>query len=288
MATLRLLDLTLDTPEANLALEEALLDWCQAGGSRGVGFLRFWRPASHFVVLGYGNRAAVELDVEACRAAQVPVLRRCTGGGAVLQGPGCLNYALVLPVDSVPGLETITAANRLIMQRHARALAPLLETSPAAARPGKPPSRASGVPPESLIGSEEQPGPLSGGTPELRPSPAALAVAGHTDLTLGGLKCSGNAQRRKHGWLLFHGSFLLDFDLPLMETLLRPPSREPDYRHRRSHAEFLTRLPLTAEAIQEALRLAWDAAPAAVGPPPELVARLVRDKYSRPEWNLKF
>ena len=85
-------DLTLPTPEENLACDEVLLDICEAGRLEGV--LRFWEPAQHFVVLGYANRAAREANLEFCRSAGIRVLRRCSGGGAVLQGPGCLNYSL--------------------------------------------------------------------------------------------------------------------------------------------------------------------------------------------------
>ena len=34
---MKYLDLTLPTPEANLACDEALLDWCDAGGSEDLG-----------------------------------------------------------------------------------------------------------------------------------------------------------------------------------------------------------------------------------------------------------
>ena len=91
------LDLTLATPEDNLACDEALLDWAEAHESPGL--LRFWESDRRFVVLGYANRVADEVDVEACRAEDVPVLRRCSGGGTVLQGPGCVNYALILPMN---------------------------------------------------------------------------------------------------------------------------------------------------------------------------------------------
>ena len=58
--------------------------------------LRFWEPNKPFVVVGYANQAAREVDLEACRKLGIPVFRRCTGGGTVLQGPGCLNYSLDL------------------------------------------------------------------------------------------------------------------------------------------------------------------------------------------------
>src|SRR5436190_1549788 len=97
---MNLLDLTLPTPAENLACDEALLDAFEAAGGDGV--LRFWEPAEPFVVVGYSNQVAQEVDVAACDAAGIPVLRRCSGGGTVVQGPGCLNYALVLNIEQTP------------------------------------------------------------------------------------------------------------------------------------------------------------------------------------------
>ena len=107
-------------PAENLAADEALLDWCEAGEDRQA--LRFWESPVDFVVLGYGNRAAEEARLEECRAADVPVLRRCSGGGTVLQGPGCLNYSVVLEIARPPGLESITATNRFVMERNRAAI----------------------------------------------------------------------------------------------------------------------------------------------------------------------
>jgi lipoate-protein ligase A len=117
-------DLSRPDPAGNLAADEALLDWCDEAEGRGA--LRFWESPVHFVVLGYGNRAAQEVRLDACRAADVPVLRRCSGGGTVLQGPGCLNYSLALPIADDPQLESISAANRFIMARNQAALEEVL------------------------------------------------------------------------------------------------------------------------------------------------------------------
>lgn len=111
-------------PEEQLAADEALLDACEAGeaGTEG-GVLRFYESATPCVVVGYGNRLATEVDVAACDAAGVPVLRRASGGGTVVLGPGCLAYAVVLPVGLDPELETVTGTNRWVMERNRVALA---------------------------------------------------------------------------------------------------------------------------------------------------------------------
>ncbi len=112
---MKYLDLTLGSPEENLACDEALLDWAEEGGPAEL--LRFWEPTRPFVVAGYANRLETEVHVQLCSQRGIPVLRRCTGGGTVVQGPGCLNYTLVLPVDETGPTATIPGTNRWIMNR---------------------------------------------------------------------------------------------------------------------------------------------------------------------------
>jgi lipoate-protein ligase A len=234
------LDLTLASPAENLACDEALLDACDDGSGPEV--LRFWEPQDYFVVVGYANSVAREVDLESCRKENVGVYRRCSGGGTVLQGPGCLNYSLILKIKGEGALQTITGANCHIMTRQRDALRPLAD--------GK------------------------------------LEVQGHTDLSLNGLKFSGNAQRRKREALLFHGTFLLDFDLKNVGMFLPMPSREPEYRQGRSHEEFLTNLAVPVDAVKQALRQAWSAE-AVLENPPDYRPPLT-EKYLTQDWNLKF
>ncbi|TAL05365.1 MAG: lipoate--protein ligase family protein, partial [Verrucomicrobia bacterium] len=109
---MKALDLTLPTPAENLACDEALLDAAEAGPGDEV--LRFWESREHFVVVGYANKVASEVNVAACEAKSIPILRRCSGGGTVVQGPGCLNYALVLRITEDGATRSISAANKFI------------------------------------------------------------------------------------------------------------------------------------------------------------------------------
>jgi lipoate-protein ligase A len=121
---MKLCDLTLETPEQNLACDEALLDLCEAGGSDEI--LRFWSPPEHFVVLGYANKAATEVNLPVCHELRIPVLRRCTGGGTVLQGAGVLNYSLILYIGKSGPFNSIAGTNEFILERHRNALAKLV------------------------------------------------------------------------------------------------------------------------------------------------------------------
>ncbi len=120
---MQLHDLSLPTPAENLAGDEAFLNDCE--NSNGAS-LRFWESPMTFVVVGYGNEIAREVNLAACAADGVPVLRRCSGGGTVLQGPGCLNYSLVLNIASDAALATVSGANGYILHRTSAALAGLL------------------------------------------------------------------------------------------------------------------------------------------------------------------
>ncbi len=234
-----LLDLTLPTPAENLACDEALLDIAEEGGDTGV--LRFWESPAYFVVLGSSNHGAREVQLDLCERDDVPVLRRRSGGGAVLQGPGCLSYCLVLRMGGK--CSTIAGTNEFVLQRHAEMLSALL---------GKP-----------------------------------VRHEGLTDLAVDGVKISGNSQRRRLRFLMFHGTFLLGFDLGMISRYLRSPSKEPDYRRNRTHEEFLTNIRLSPERIKDTMKSAWKAEETLRTIPTGKIKDLVRSRYGLKEWNLK-
>jgi len=238
----KVLDLTLPSPEENLACDEAILEACEAGLREET--LRFWEPKETFAVLGYSNKVEMELNKKVCEDDGVPILRRISGGGTVLQGRGCLNYALILEIKKHPELATVTGANRFIMDRNKEALALLLNKK--------------------------------------------ITVEGHTDLAIDSLKFSGNSQRRKRRFLLFHGTFLLQFDLETIEKYLSMPSQAPSYRKNRAHSDFLTNLKVPPSSIKIALKKTWSAKKKSNVPPRSHIRRLVASTYSRIEWNHKF
>ena len=84
-------------------------------------------------------------------------------------------------------------------------------------------------------------------------------VKGVSDLVLDGRKFSGNAQRWRRRALLHHGTVLYDFDLSLINRLLRFPSRIPAYRQSRQHLEFVRNLDLSRAEIIQRLCRAWNA-----------------------------
>lgn len=254
-----MLDHTSATAAENLALDEALLEDAEAsqhagGGETAHEVLRFWEAERLAVVLGRGCRAGVEVDLAACRRDRVPVLRRPSGGGTVLVGPGSLMYTLVLSSRRRPELRAIDVAHRTVLERHAAALRPLLASV-----------RCAGT--------------------------SDLAIDVVDDAGLRTCKISGNSLRVRRDWILYHGTLLYDFALEKLSRYLRPPPREPVYRERRNHAEFVTNAPIAAKVLRAALVQAWQAIEAVDKECIDRIqagtARLLAEKYSRDEWNLQ-
>lgn len=74
-----------------------------------------WEAHRPVIVLGRSNRVDDWVDMGACRRDGVEVLRRCSGGGAVVLGPGCLNYAIGLSIVSRPRLADVAASFRTVL-----------------------------------------------------------------------------------------------------------------------------------------------------------------------------
>lgn len=117
---IRLLDLSFRDPELNLACDEFLLDRAESGGGGQV--LRIWESPVPFVVLGVSQSVRDHVRNHLCKLDGIPVLRRCSAGGCVLQGPGCLNFTLVLSHKAHPEVATIRGSYCYILGRLAAAL----------------------------------------------------------------------------------------------------------------------------------------------------------------------
>jgi len=237
-----LVDYHFTKPEENLSCDEVLLDFCEAND--GPDLLRFWESSSYFVVLGYTKSLQKEVNITECKQQQIPVLRRCSGGGTVIQGSGCLNYSLISKIPSEEFPHNIPATNCRVMKMQRDALRELLS-----------------------------------GNVEIR---------GHTDLTWNRLKFSGNAQRRKSRYFLFHGTILLNFDIDLVQKVLLMPEVQPEYRDGRSHKSFMTNLPLDKNQVQMAIATKWNVDSKFDALPLEQIETLAAEKYLSPQWNEKF
>jgi lipoate-protein ligase A len=119
------------------------------------------------------------------------------------------------------------------------------------------------------------------------------------DIAVGGRKVSGNAQTRRRGCLLQHGTVLLGLDSELMFTLLRIPAeklkgRAAEARSRvASLSDILGReIPYgeAAEALARGFELAWGAELVRSGFSASELAearRLAEERFSTREWNFR-
>jgi lipoate-protein ligase A len=115
---MQLIDLTLPTPKRNLAFDEACLQ--RLGETDGAAHtepeaLRFWESPTLAVVLVRGGDVATEVHEEACVSEKIPILRRASGGGAVVLGPGCLNFCLALSLSRRPELLDVRRSYEIIL-----------------------------------------------------------------------------------------------------------------------------------------------------------------------------
>ncbi|MEX2309479.1 MAG: hypothetical protein WD738_17900 [Pirellulales bacterium] len=254
------LDLTMPTPQENLALDEALLDWAEEEDGEAE-FLRIWESPQPIVVVGRSTRVELEVHASVCRERGIPVLRRSSGGAAIVAGPGCLMYAVVLSYQRRPELKDISHAHAYALGRLADALRPILADT-------------------GIV--------QHGGTSDL----VYLEAVGSPACPVSGIraprKFSGNSLRAKRSHLLYHGTLLYDFELNLVETCLRMPPRVPDYRDGRTHLEFVANLPISRHALVAAVDQAWPTNQALREWPVARVEDLIAARFARDSWNYEF
>ena len=116
-------DISFAEPADNLLYEDVLLQQAETGRSGEV--LRFWESSVYFIVLGKIGKAEDDIRLQETLRDGVPVLRRSSGGGTVLQGPGCLNYSLILRKDREKGMADLRQSYGLILEKVVQALSTL-------------------------------------------------------------------------------------------------------------------------------------------------------------------
>lgn len=91
----------------------------------------------------------------------------------------------------------------------------------------------------------------------LRGIEPGVEVKGSGDLTIGGRKFSGSAQRRLRRRIMVHATIMHDFSIGRIARYLQTPARQPAYREGRTHEEFLMNIPLRRRILIESIRSAW-------------------------------
>lgn len=255
----------------NMAIDEAIL--ISADSGRSLPTLRFYGWSNPAVSLGYFQEFNTEVNIEKCRALGVDIVRRPTGGKAVLH-ENEITYSVVSPKDNPLFPEDILGTYRVISSCLVQALlsmginASIADTC----------QRSSINTLKSLCFSE--------------PSKFELLVNGK--------KICGSAQVRTKNAFLQHGSILLDFDPDKAVQALCP-----DYQH--DFSEMLGRtvtsfreysngelsfsdigriVGILADSFRQVLDIKFSEGALSSWEQAEK-ARLLREKYSTEDWNVR-
>lgn len=175
----------LSGPE-NMALDDALLQTFDP--HRSLPVLRLYGWSTPTLSLGRFQNAQEVLDLDCCRAAGVPVVRRISGGGVIYHS-GELTYSLVCAPEQIPAASSIKDAYRILtgfLLHFYRNLGLKAEYATDYADHG------------DCLGER---------------TPFCFAGRESFDILVAGRKIGGNAQRRLKNIIFQHGS------IPLIDTL---------------------------------------------------------------------
>jgi lipoyl(octanoyl) transferase len=208
---------------ANMARDEALLA-AHAGGSAPATLRLYrWRPAC--LSLGRFQRAAA-IDRAACARAGVAIVRRPSGGRALLHDTE-LTYAIIARADHpLLGSESILATYQrisLALVAGLRRLGVAAELTPVRKderRKTKDQSTSIDAQPSTSHPSSHS--PLVVG-PSSFSSAACFDTAAAFELTVAGRKLVGSAQTRRAGSFLQHGAIPTEPHAPRLAELLHQP-----------------------------------------------------------------
>jgi len=183
----------------NMATDRAILLACNEGEVPATLRLYGWRRPT--LSLGYSQDISKYIDLESCEKNNIPIVRRITGGRALLHQYE-LTYCVIAPIPHKEFPGSLRAAFEKISYA-------ILESL-----------KVGGIEGAGIAGKKK-----TNTGPESRRSPACFSVANHCEITVNGKKLVGSAQRRLHSAFLQHGSLILDMDPKLTHALLKYSSQ---------------------------------------------------------------
>ncbi len=258
------------SPGMNMALDEAILLACEAGTAPPTLRVYGWQPLA--LSLGYAQSVSKEVNPDACHRYGIEIVRRPTGGRAVLHDDE-VTYSVVMPIASQDGARSLTEHYHLI----GLALAEAFTHLGLAVRLSRPQRAA----------KERQ-----------APSPACFAALSRYELSVSGKKLVGSAQKRGQYALLQHGSIPLSLDRQRLFQCLRVPPKQHDALVQEAYTTMIAvheaaTTPIALDDIHEALRhgfatsLATSVIEGEVQPEEWQIAQeLYTSKYATTTWNL--
>ena len=182
----------------NMAKDRAILIACNEGEAPATLRLYGWQKPT--LSIGYSQDVSKDINLESCEQNRIPVVRRFTGGRALLHQYE-LTYSVVAPIPHKVFPGSLRGAFEKISQA-------ILESLKLV--------KIEGV---KVAGKKDK---ESGFEPKR--FPACFSVASHCEIAVEGKKLIGSAQRRLRSAFLQHGSIILDMNPKLTHTLLKYPS----------------------------------------------------------------
>lgn len=85
--------------------------------------LRVWEQKSTAIVLGRSQKPDLEVNLQACLADNIPIARRCSAGGTVIQTNGSLNFVFHFPLSWNPILSDVRKSFQFFAEYVQNALA---------------------------------------------------------------------------------------------------------------------------------------------------------------------
>jgi len=174
----------------NMAVDEAILRTVSAAKSPPT--LRFYSWAPPSISVGYFQNSLTDVNVEVCRKLGIDVVRRLTGGRAVLHDKE-LTYSVICPENDPHFPDNILGTYKIISSCLIRGL--------------------------SYLGLDVSLTPFVKKIGKNAPS-ACFSSPSHYEITVAGKKLIGSAQRRGEGVFLQHGSILMELDRESLKMVL--------------------------------------------------------------------
>jgi lipoate-protein ligase A len=193
----RFLDTGTRDAASNMAIDEALLLMHEADDTPPI--LRVYAWDTPTLSLGYAQNTAQEVNLTACQQHGVGIVRRPTGGRAVLHDRE-VTYSLILPTTLLQGTDTLTEHYRRIGLALTAAL------------------RQLGLP----VHFERARRRLA--VARRSASPACFSALARYEISVAGKKIVGSAQKRLRKSLLQHGSIPLELNRARLFQCLQTPA----------------------------------------------------------------
>lgn len=265
----RFIDTGANDAATNMAIDEAMLT-CHSQGTVPP-TLRFYRWQPVAISLGYFQRLHKDINIAACRELGVQIVRRPTGGRAVLHDQE-LTYSVVVSESHPLMPDTLVESYKVIT---AGLLAGL---------------RRLGIPAQTAFRK-------TSGRGGAQAPAACFYTTANYELTVAGKKIAGSAQMRRQGVILQHGSLPLSLDPAKLLLLLRSSNRQvtaamkQTFLNKATCLRDVTNREISWSEISAALRAGFADVLQADLVPMELIAaedklatELAETKYRTLEW----